>query len=231
MLRKMALSGELALRSLPAVLLDLHDERVTGKLTLKRGRVSKTVDLVNGDPVAAASTSREETLGHFLVSTGMITEEEHRHAVTHATEFGGKFGAALVALQMLTPKQLVEQLAKQTRHKLVQALRWPQGAWRFDPSREVIEGVQLAMIEVVLSGLRETVIGDLHQLAEGGTLLGGEKPEQHLRVLAHHEMGQQRHALAERRQVVERAHRHVDLVADAADVDQQLRRVLRRQQA
>ncbi|MBS1119658.1 MAG: response regulator receiver protein [Deltaproteobacteria bacterium] len=161
----MVRSGELAMRPLPAVLLDLHEELVTGKLTLKRGRVSKTVDLVSGNPVAAASTSREETLGHFLVSSGMITEEEHRHAVTHVAEFGGKLGAALVALQMLTPRQLIEQLAKQTRHKLVQALRWPQGAWRFDASNAAIEGMQLDMIEVVLSGLCETVVGDLDRLS------------------------------------------------------------------
>ena len=45
---------------------------------LKRGRVSKTVDLVNGNPVSTASTPRDETLGHFLVNSGVITEEQHR---------------------------------------------------------------------------------------------------------------------------------------------------------
>src|SRR4051812_28205742 len=45
-------SGELAMRPLPAVLLDLHEDIVTGRLTLRRGRVSKSVDLVNGNPVS-----------------------------------------------------------------------------------------------------------------------------------------------------------------------------------
>ena len=158
-------SGELALRPLPAVLLDLHDELATGKLSLRRGRVSKSVDLINGNPVSTASTPRDETLGHFLVNGGVISEDQHRFAVARAAEIGGKLGEALVALQIMTVEQLIEQLGKQARHKLVQALRWPQGAWRFDESFEPIEGMQLRMVEVVLGGLRETAIEAPERLA------------------------------------------------------------------
>src|ERR1041385_5310984 len=129
-----ARSGELAVRPLPAVLLDLHEDFVTGKLTLRRGRVTKTVDLFNGNPVSTASTPRDETLGHFLVSTGVITEDQHRTAVARASTLGGKLGEALVAQQILSVEQLIDQLGKQARHKIVHALRWPQGAWRFDPA-------------------------------------------------------------------------------------------------
>ena len=152
------------MRSLPAVLLDLHEELATGKLTLKRGRISKTIDLVNGNPVSTSSNPRDETLGHFLVNNGVISEEQHRQAVARAAELGGKLGEALVALQVMTVEQLIDQLGKQARHKLVQALRWPQGAWRFDPGPS-IEGMQLRMIEVVLSGLKETAVEDLARLA------------------------------------------------------------------
>jgi tetratricopeptide (TPR) repeat protein len=158
-------SGELATRPLPAVLLDLHEELATGRLLLRRGRVSKSVDLVNGNPVSTASTPRDETLGHFLVATGVITEDEHRRAVSHAAETSSKLGEALVSMQILSVEQLIDQLGKQARHKLVQALRWPQGAWRFDPAKEAIEGMQLRMVEVVLSGLRETAVEDLARLA------------------------------------------------------------------
>jgi tetratricopeptide (TPR) repeat protein len=158
-------SGELAMRPLPAVLLDLHDELVTGKLVLKRGRVSKTVDLVNGNPVSTSSTPRDETLGHFLVAGGVISEDQHRAAVAHAARAEIRLGEALVALQSLTVEQLIEQLGRQARHKLVQALRWPQGAWRFDASPEAAEGIQLRMVELVLDGLRETAVEDLDRLA------------------------------------------------------------------
>src|SRR5215470_11993751 len=165
-----ARSGELAMRPLPAVLLDLHDELATGRLVLKRGQVSKTVDLVSGNPVSMSSTPRDETLGHFLVSGGVISEDQHRAAVAHAARAGIKLGEALVALRSLTIEQLIEQLGKQARHKLVQALRWPQGAWRFDGSAEPVEGMQLRMVEVVLDGLRETAVEDLDRLARLDTM-------------------------------------------------------------
>jgi len=152
------------MRPLPAVLLDLHEDFATGKLVLKRGRISKTIDLVNGNPVSTASTPRDETLGFFLVNTGVISEEQHRIAVERAAQGGGKLGEALVAMRVLSIEQLIDQLGKQARHKLVQALRWPQGAWRFDDT-EPVEGMQLRMVEVVLSGLKETAVEDLDRLA------------------------------------------------------------------
>lgn len=159
-------SGELAARPLPAVLLDLHEGFATGKLVLKRGRVSKTVDLLNGNPVSTASSAREDTLGHFLVATGVITEEAHQVALARAAQRGGKIGEALVALQVLSMQQLFEQLGKQARHKLVQALRWPQGAWRFDDATDSVEGLQLRMVEVVFTGLKETAVENLDRLAK-----------------------------------------------------------------
>lgn len=152
------------MRPLPAVLLDLHEDFATGKLVLKRGRVSKSVDLVNGNPVSTASTPRDETLGFFLVTSGVITEEQHRLAVERAAQVGGKLGEALVAQRVMSVEQLIEQLGKQARHKLIQALRWPQGAWRFDDT-EAVEGMQLRMVDVVLSGLKETAVEDLDRLA------------------------------------------------------------------
>lgn len=153
------------MRPLPAVLLDLHEDYATGRLLLKRGRVSKSVELVDGNPVSTASTPRDETLGHFLVSSGVITEAQHREAVTRATQMSCKLGEALIALQVLTVDQLIDQLARQSRHKIVQALRWPQGAWRFEDADESAEGMQLRMVDVVLGGLRETAVEDLDRLA------------------------------------------------------------------
>jgi tetratricopeptide (TPR) repeat protein len=153
------------MRPLPAVLLDLHDALVTGKLVLKRGRVSKTIDLVNGNPVSASSTPRDETLGHFLVAGGVLREDQHRAAVVHAARAGHNLSDALVALQLLTVDQLIEQLGRQARHKLVQALRWPQGAWRFDATSQVVAGIELGMVEVVLEGLQQTAVEDLDRLA------------------------------------------------------------------
>src|SRR5688572_4390454 len=114
-------SGELALRRLAAVLLDLRDQKASGRLTIGRGRISKLVDVVDGDPITATSSAREETLGHFLTSSGVITPELHRAAVHKAAQDGVRVGDALIAMGVLDAKRLVEQLTSQTKHKLIQA--------------------------------------------------------------------------------------------------------------
>src|SRR5690606_13826974 len=70
---------------------------------------------------------------------------------------------------------------------------------------------------------------DPDQQTEQAALGLGAEAEQQLRVLAHHHARKQRHPFAVRRQVVEGAHRHLDLVADALAVDQYLRRILLQQ--
>jgi DNA-binding response OmpR family regulator/tetratricopeptide (TPR) repeat protein len=150
--------GDLAYRPLAAVLLDLHDAAATGRLTLRRDRVAKTIDLAEGNPVGAAAATRDETLGHFLVGAGIITDEQHKQAVHRTAERGEKVGEALIALGTITPARLAEMLTAQVRHKLVSALRWPQGLWRFVPGPlgEARDGLRLRMVELVLGGLAET---------------------------------------------------------------------------
>ncbi len=60
---------------------------------------------------------------------------------------------------------------------------------------------------------------------EGRPFLGGAEAVEDLGVFAHHEVRQQRNPLAGMRQVVERAHRHIDLVTDAVAVHHHLRRI------
>jgi CheY-like chemotaxis protein/tetratricopeptide (TPR) repeat protein len=160
-------NGDLAFRSLAAILLDLHETGASGRLTLRRERVVKTVDLAEGNPVAGASGARDETLGHFLVGAGVITDEQHKAAVTRTVERGEKFGEAMVALGMITPARLSEMLTAQVRHKLVSALRWPTGAWRFAPGPidETRDGLRLLMVELVLGGLKETSTAELRRAA------------------------------------------------------------------
>ncbi|MEZ4361158.1 MAG: hypothetical protein R3B48_13315 [Kofleriaceae bacterium] len=157
-------SGELASQRLPALLLDLHDEEVTGTLTLRRSGVVKAVELLSGDPVRVTSTLRDETLGHFLVKGGVISETQHRDAVQRAANGKTRLGEALVAMGVLRAEQLEAQLTLQDRHKLVTALRWPQGSWRFEAGSARGAPSASSMMDVVLVGLRDTGATDLDRL-------------------------------------------------------------------
>lgn len=166
-------SGELATRPLPGLLLDLHDGGVNGSLTLRRAGVTKTIELANGELARVVSTLRDETLGHFLVARGVIDEQQHRRALDRAAAERLRLGEALVRLGVLSGDTLHRQLVEQDRHKLVAALRWPQGTWRFDLQRAPAPAhVGLWLPEIVLRGLHATGDRDVERLRrlDGATL-------------------------------------------------------------
>src|ERR1041384_4956305 len=68
--------------------------------------------------------------------------------------------------------------------------------------------------------------GGADELAERRALFERRESIPRVRILAHDEMRVERHRIAGRGQAVEGAHRHVDLVANARDVDEHLRRIL-----
>ena len=115
-------AGDLELRPLPAVLLDLHEAGITGRFLVRRDRVVKTIEMYEGQLVA--TSGRDETLGHFLVASGVITTAQHQAAVAEAHAMGRGVGDALVKAGLLTPERLLEQLAAQTRYRLLSPLRW-----------------------------------------------------------------------------------------------------------
>lgn len=147
-------AGDLELRPLPAVLLDLHEAGVTGRFLVRRDRVIKTVDLLEGSLLAA--TAGDDTLGHFLVASGIISQAQHKDAVAIVTEQGGSIGDALVTMGLLTPERLAAQLSAQTRYRLLSPLRWQVGAWRFEARDLDARGLRLSIPETVLAGLRDT---------------------------------------------------------------------------
>src|SRR5262249_51611726 len=149
--------NDLGLRSLATVLLELHEAIATGRLMLRRSGVVKTIELADGWIVGAMSSTREETLGHFLVASGMITGEQHKRAVARAVERGEKLGQALIGAGVIVQAQLSEMLRAQLRHKVVATLRWPPGMWRFQRGPVVSSlDVRLRPTQLVLAGLHET---------------------------------------------------------------------------
>ena len=160
-------TGELAQRHAPAVLFDLHEHSATGRLLLVREDGRITVDFDDGDIVSSTSTDSDARFGEFLSTSGIINEEEREQAVARATRDGAKVGEALVMMGLLTLDELVDELVHQLRYKLTRALNWTHGTWKFEPTSAefAVEGTRLRTSDVVLTGLRDTLSGDLAQLS------------------------------------------------------------------
>jgi DNA-binding response OmpR family regulator/tetratricopeptide (TPR) repeat protein len=150
-------SGELTSRSPTRLLLELSEQRATGTLTLRRGKVHKEITLLHGTPVAATSNLRTETLGHFLVARGLLDEQNHRIALERAHSSQDRLGQVLIDLKLITHEALLQQLGAQMRAKITNLLRWSDGTWSFAPGQPVA-GLQtpIEAPRLVFTGLQKT---------------------------------------------------------------------------
>ena len=151
-------SGELAVRRLAAVLLDLVEEGDSGLLHICRGKISKRISISKGIPVGVRSSARDEALGQFLLSQGLINRRAHHDAIRSVATSKKRIGEVLVELGAITEPQLAIALSAQVRFKLIRSLRWPDGQWRFEPRMDVGDGAgdRIDVVGLVVSGLKES---------------------------------------------------------------------------
>ncbi len=161
----MAMQGKLNERAPPRLFLEICERRLTGQLSVLRGKVKKSVVWVHGSPVAVESNLRTETLGHFLVLRGVIDEAKHQEAMAQASAAKERLGATLVRLGLLTETELMKQLGAQARSKLAGMVRWSEGDWTF-VAGEPPTSVQTPMDcpRVVFAALQQTA--NAEQLAQ-----------------------------------------------------------------
>ncbi|MBK9073142.1 MAG: response regulator [Myxococcales bacterium] len=161
-------SGDLSDRGLPSILLDLSDRKATGRLSLRRGAQVKSIDLSGGQIVAIHSSSREETLGQFLLDRNVINETQYKKTLADIAKTQRRAGEVLVALGILSLEQLTDQLLQQLHFKLAQVMRWPQAQWRFDANAPVDDGdgMRVGLAGAVMRALRDTASGVLERMSQ-----------------------------------------------------------------
>jgi CheY-like chemotaxis protein len=126
-------SGSLTDRGVAHLLFDLADGGQTGTLALSRGQVRKEIYIREGRVVAADSNLRQEALGTLLCAKGIIDERQLAYLLAETKARGHKMGAVLVELGWLSPEEVLQCLAAQVRKRIVDCLRWDEGAWTFTP--------------------------------------------------------------------------------------------------
>jgi CheY-like chemotaxis protein/curved DNA-binding protein CbpA len=146
--------------------------QATGTLKLSRGKVRKVVFTVGGQPIYVDSNLRNETLGAYLVSRGVLSEEGLAKAMKQARASGKKLGEALCALGLCGEQTVADGLKGQVRLKLAGALRWPDGAFSWLPGDDFsarVPSSPVDPVELALAALKkltpvEEVSGELQPL-------------------------------------------------------------------
>lgn len=127
-------SGKLEDRPFPLLLLDCYRRRVSAVLVLKREAVEKRVLLRDGVPVMADSNLPSESLGIQLLDAGRITREDYARVVDLVKTKRCKEGVALLALELVAPRELFEALKQQVRRRLLDCIGWTRGTFAMQPA-------------------------------------------------------------------------------------------------
>jgi len=123
-------SGQLADLPLPRLLLDLYGAGFSGKLDLTRDKTTKRIVFQKGAPVVSESNLPSETLSHQLLDAGLLTEDDRSDITDHMKKRKCREGVAMLALEVIEPKQLFQALKEQVRRRVVEAFAWSKGSFR-----------------------------------------------------------------------------------------------------
>ena len=161
-MRQAVVASGLLCDTTPAcLLLDAMEDGWEGHVTLQREAIRKRVYFVVGRPVYVRSNLRDETLGQMLIRAGALTREQHQQVLAAMEDGELQYGVAVVRLEFLTDRQVIKQLAHQTRAKLESCLPWRTGSWEYvdDPTvASTVPRYTVDPVDLVFKGLARRLV-------------------------------------------------------------------------
>ncbi len=127
------LSGNLKNETLPELFLKLHASRATGMLTLQREKQVKWIYVKEGQIIFAGSNQEADHLGNRLIRAGKLTPPQVEAVLKLQSAAHKKFGAIVVELGFMDPKELFEELKRHVKEIIMSVFLWEIAAYRFRP--------------------------------------------------------------------------------------------------
>src|SRR5213592_3975513 len=129
----MALEGTLRDFSLADIFQLIGLQRKTGVLTLRGKDDNVTVTFLDGKVVGADSASHrlENRLGHVLMKSGMLTQEQLARALEIQKETLQRLGFILTHYQIISNDSLKQALQLQILQIVYRLFRWKDGDYHF----------------------------------------------------------------------------------------------------
>lgn len=123
--------GHFTRTDFPRLLYRYAVTKATGRMHLSSGSKRKEIFWLKGRPEYVTSNLRSELLGEYLVERRVISRDRLNEALSRLSEFGGRLGDALLALNLLTPHDLFTALSAQVRSKVLEVFGWADGEYAF----------------------------------------------------------------------------------------------------
>jgi len=152
----MSITGNLKTMELSELLQWLAGAMKTGTLVVENGQVTKQIFFRDGMIISTASTDRREHLGAFLVTYGLISEEELTQAIRMQESNKMLLGKILSTIGAISEQDLDRMLRMKAEETIYDVFSWREGAFRFLdrqlPSTNMVP-MALDVAAVVLEGM------------------------------------------------------------------------------
>ncbi|HEV2843440.1 MAG TPA: DUF4388 domain-containing protein [Thermoanaerobaculia bacterium] len=127
----MGIVGNLRTMQLEELLQWLSQSKKSGTLEIINGKVEKKIFFKDGLILSSASNRREEYLGHFLVSYGLITDAQLKKAIELQETTRMLLGMILVNNGAIAEKDLARMLRLKAEESIYDIFAWTEGDFRF----------------------------------------------------------------------------------------------------
>jgi hypothetical protein len=127
----MAIEGNLETMNLAELLQWLANGRQTGTLIVENGIVEKKIFLRDGRVLSSSSSDPRGFLGHFLVSKGVINEDDLAKAMAIQSEQGKLLGEILVEGGAIEQEMLDHMLRLKAEENIYDLFVWEEGSFEF----------------------------------------------------------------------------------------------------
>lgn len=121
--------SDLAKTPLAEVLETVRRYRVPGVVTVTRQGVEKRIYLWHGDVIFATSSDRFDSLGHYLLKCGLISQDQFTESSRRLAASGGarRLGDILVEMGLLDAARLRAIVLEQVNAIVTELFEWDEG--------------------------------------------------------------------------------------------------------
>lgn len=151
------LTGSLKTMSLADLLQWSGSGRKTGTLSLKSGPLHKKIYFQSGAIIGSSSNDTREYLGQFMLSEGIITEQQLKDAFDLQAQTRVMLGRILVKKGLVSERKVSEILRMKAEETIYSLFLWTDADFEFQedelpPGEQVL--VSIKVEDVLMEGLR-----------------------------------------------------------------------------
>ncbi len=146
--------GDLAEIPFSVLLHALAAHERSAVLEIERKPMKKEIVIEKGVPVDCRSNLLHETLGRFMVSLDLLTEEQCQAAVAKSVSHGLPLGEILILEGIISASELYRILQQNLAKKLLDGFTWRSGTFRLSDELPVVESpLKVKTPQLVVTGI------------------------------------------------------------------------------